>query len=228
MDRNKCASDIVDDVLPLPPYHIVMASMERSIHVLSRPVGAAFAGAMILSLGIVFSLAAPVAAQGPPGEINVSSEAGITPPGESLEVNTTVTNDGDRTLTGIEVWVTDPPADWTTSNSTIERLEPNQSTTVSLNITVPEDADTGLYNLTVRAESPENVSDEDTMEITVRDQSATPETPTETGAGSGSGATETPTPTPTCDGQVIFGSCVSWLPDISLSDLVPDFLADLL
>lgn len=197
-----------------------MASVERSSHVLSRPTGVAIIGMMMLLVGIAFSLAAPAAAQGPPGEINVSSESGATPPGESLDLNTTVTNDGDRTLTGIEVWITDSPAGWTTSNLTIQRLEPNQSTTVSLNITVPEDADTGLYNLTVRAESPESVSDEDTMEITVQDRSETLKTPTETDGGTGSEGTETPTPTPTpsCDGIEVLGRCLSWLPDFSWPD----------
>lgn len=180
-------------------------------------------GLIILSLGIAFSLATPVAAQGPAGEINVSSESGVTPPGESLEPNTTVTNDGNRTLTEIEVRITDPPAGWTTSNSTIEHLKPNESTTVSLTVSVPQNEETGSYNLNVRAESPENVSDNDTMEITVQDHSATP---TKTGAGSGSGATETPTPT--CDDEGIFDSCDSWWPDISWSDLVPDFLSNLL
>lgn len=157
--------------------------MRKRSHVLSRPRRTLIVGITILLIGIIFSLAAPAAAQQPVGEVNVSSQSGIVPPGESIELNATVTNTGNRSVGQLEVWITNPPAAWNTSNATIQRLKPNQSTTVPLNISVPRDEETGSYNLTVRVESPDNISAESTMQVDVGNVSVGPGTPTPTDSG---------------------------------------------
>lgn len=145
-------------------------------------------GIALVLMGITFLLTAPVAAQEPTGGLNVSSETVEASPGESVTINSTVQNDGERELTQIDVWFTDAPEGWNTSNTTIERLSMNASETVSLTVEIADNATPGEYTLTVRAESRDNISDEALATIQIPNPE---ETPTSTEAKDNSSPTTT-------------------------------------
>lgn len=143
-------------------------------------------GIALLLLGIGCLLTAPASAQEPAGELNVTSNDFSASAGETTTIQATVRNDGNRSLAEVEVWIDQTHYRWNTSNATIQKLPANESQTVELNVSIPDDFDPGVYNLTIRAETPENV----TGEVGIHAEIPHEDHPTETATDGGSSQTD--------------------------------------
>lgn len=151
-------------------------------------------GLAIFLLGMVCISIIPATAQDQSGDLNVSTDSVTTEPESNTTVRATLRNEGNRSLAQIEVFFTKVPAGWNVSDSTIKRLPSNETETIPLHVTVPQNATSGEYHLTVRAETKENISDESQTTIVIS------EGPPETSTGSSN--RDASTPTETADGGV--------------------------